>query len=278
MMTYIGWLLVWSAVFVVLERVWPRDRRQGVFRRGWLTDAAYLVLNGHFLGAWLASASRPLVEVTQTWLSTWVTSVGGHLSIAGAWPWWVQFAVALVAIDFLQWCIHNLLHRVPWLWEVHKVHHSIQDMDWAGSLRFHWAEIVVYKTLQFLPLVWFGFDGSVLFALAVVGTAIGHFNHSNLRWKIGPLRYVLNNPQMHVWHHVHPDAGPINKNFGINLSVWDYLFGTAYVPEQPPERLGFDDIESFPKTLPGQVLYPLPVERWVRGRLPAERAGSETTL
>jgi len=49
---------------------------------------------------------------------------------------------------------HNLLHRVPWLWTFHKVHHSITTMDWIGNWRFHWMEIVVYKTLQWLPLAW----------------------------------------------------------------------------------------------------------------------------
>jgi sterol desaturase/sphingolipid hydroxylase (fatty acid hydroxylase superfamily) len=43
---------------------------------------------------------------------------------------------------------------------------------------------------------------------------------------------------MHVWHHVHPDAGPVNRNFGIALAIWDWLFGTAYVPAHAPERLG----------------------------------------
>ena len=60
---------------------------------------------------------------------------------------------------------------------------------------------------------------------------------------IGPLRYLLNNPAMHIWHHVHGDSGPVNRNFGITLSLWDWLFGSAHVPDRPPDRLGFERIE-----------------------------------
>jgi sterol desaturase/sphingolipid hydroxylase (fatty acid hydroxylase superfamily) len=69
---------------------------------------------------------------------------------------------------------------------------------------------------------------------------------------------------MHVWHHAHPDCGPVPRNFGITLSLWDWIFGTAYVPDRPPERLGFEGIESFPSTVPGQMLHPLPAERAAR--------------
>ena len=51
-------------------------------------------------------------------------------------------------VDFIQWGIHRLLHRVPFLWGFHKVHHSIIEMDWNGSMRFHWLEIVGYRSLQ----------------------------------------------------------------------------------------------------------------------------------
>ena len=95
-----------------------------------------------------------------------------NLRVAEGWPWWAQLVVAFVAIDFIQWSIHNLLHRVPALWEVHKVHHSIQTMDFWGSMRFHFGEILVYKSLQYMPLALLGFDGRALFVLAVASTAI----------------------------------------------------------------------------------------------------------
>jgi len=63
--------------------------------------------------------------------------VDGHRHHAGQ-PFWVQFPVLVLVMDFSRYLIHNLLHRVPWLWEFHKVHHSIEELDWIGNWRFHW--------------------------------------------------------------------------------------------------------------------------------------------
>jgi sterol desaturase/sphingolipid hydroxylase (fatty acid hydroxylase superfamily) len=134
--------------------------------------------------------------------------------------------------------VHNVLHRVPALWEFHKVHHSTVEMDWLSNWRFHWLEIVVYQTVLYLPATLIGFSSAAAFGCAVISTTLGHFAHANLRWRVGPLRYFINSPEMHVWHHVHPECGPQNRNFGISLSLWDWMFRTAYLPDRDPERLG----------------------------------------
>ena len=78
----------------------------------------------------------------------------------------------------------------------------------------------------------------------------------------GALRDLINSPELPVWHHTvwhhtNPEAGPVERNIGIALSLWDWLFGTAYAPPgKDPVRLGFEGIESYPQHLPGQVLAP----------------------
>jgi sterol desaturase/sphingolipid hydroxylase (fatty acid hydroxylase superfamily) len=129
-------------------------------------------------------------------------------------------------------------------------------MDWLGDWRFHWAEILVYRSVLYVPAAVFGFAPAVLFYCGILNTVIGHYAHANLRLRLGPLKYLLNSPQMHIWHHNHPDSGPINRNFGITLSLWDWLFHTAYMPGKPPLHLGFEGIETYPKFLPGQWLAP----------------------
>lgn len=255
--TYWAWLAALSAAFVLLERAFPRDRRQALARAGILTDLAYVVLNGHWLGVALAAISDPIAGALDRALAAHGASI--HLGVASGWPWWAQLIVAFVGIDLAQWSIHNLLHRVPVLWQLHKVHHSIRVMDFWGSMRFHFGEAVVYKSLQYVPLALLGFDGSVLFVIAVVSTAIGHFNHGNLGVRMGALRYLLNGPEMHLWHHAHPSAGPTNVNFAINLAVWDWLFGTAYLPAEggAPRELGFEGIEQFPTDPVRQELWPV---------------------
>jgi sterol desaturase/sphingolipid hydroxylase (fatty acid hydroxylase superfamily) len=171
-------------------------------------------------------------------------------------PYWLQFVILLPAFDFLQWSVHNTLHRIPFLWRFHKVHHSVVDMDWIGNWRFHWGEIVVYRAAMYIPTAILGFAPAVLFYYGILNTIVGHYAHANLRLSLGPLKYVLNTPQMHIWHHNHPDSGPIDKNFAITLSIWDWLLGTAHMPAAPPAKLGFEGIESYPKNIAGQWLQP----------------------
>ena len=257
MLSYYNWLAGLAVLFMGLERLWPRMAGQRLLRRGWWSDAAYIVFNSKYLGVLLG-------YVTVLWI--------GRLDAvmppawARAWPWWLQFAVLLVAVDFLKWCIHNLLHRVPWLWEFHKVHHSIVEMDWLGDWRFHWGEILVYNGLLYVPTALLGARGEVALAVGVFDTLIGHFAHANLSWRIGGLKYLINSPEMHLWHHNHPECGPVNRNFALTLSVWDWMFGTAHVPAHDPARLGFAGVEAFPAELPGQWLAPLRALLAPRGR------------
>ncbi len=265
-MTYVYWLAGLSVIFVVIERLKPRQPDPGILRPQILTDLFYLVFNGHFLGVLIATLAAPLLVRLDASLTSWDLYGWFYFGLAEDWPLWAQIPVALVGIDFLHWNIHRMLHAVPWLWNLHKVHHSAPHLDFIVSLRFHWAEIVVYKSLTYPLLALLGFSGEALFALAVINTAVGHFNHANLDVHIGPLKYVLNNPAMHVWHHVHPDHGPLHCNFGITLSLWDWIFGTAHMPDHHPARLGFEHIEDFPTTPPGQLLLPLPIEAAIRKR------------
>ena len=245
---YPQFLAALAILFIAMERVWPRVADQRFLRRGWLSDAAYVVFNSKFAGIFLG-------YVTVLWLG----SVDSFLPrpLLADWPWWWQFSVLLIAVDLMKWLIHNLLHRVAWLWEIHKVHHSVVEMDWMGNWRFHWAEIAVYNTLLYVPVMCLGVRGEVALAVGVLDTIIGHFAHANLRWRIGWLKYFINSPEMHLWHHNHADCGPINRNFALTFSVWDWIFGTAYLPAHDPARLGFVGIEEYPASLPGQWLAPI---------------------
>ena len=94
----------------------------------------------------------------------------------------------------------------------------------------------------------------------LLSLAIGHWNHANLDVDIGPFGYILNNPRMHIWHHAReiPGGRRYGVNFGISLSVWDYLFGTAVIPGDGRDvALGFPELESFPKDFLSQAVYPL---------------------
>jgi sterol desaturase/sphingolipid hydroxylase (fatty acid hydroxylase superfamily) len=165
-------------------------------------------------------------------------------------PEWIQFILYFILYDLVQWSVHVILHRSKFLWQFHKVHHSVTEMGFAAHLRFHFMESVIYQIFKFTLLAYiFNFDIHQAFYIYFFATTIGHLNHANVGWDYGPLKYILNNPKMHIWHHAKdmPESHPHGINFGITLSLWDYLFGTNYIPESGRDiELGFDEIEKYP--------------------------------
>jgi sterol desaturase/sphingolipid hydroxylase (fatty acid hydroxylase superfamily) len=256
---YFFWLLAVSLFCWILERLAPWRPEQKVFRRQIGQDFFWLVFNGHYAGVAIAFVSSWLIQQLNPIFGKWTVPSPESIQLLASSPLWVQFIVFMVFKDFLEYLVHNLLHRVPLLWEFHKLHHSIEELDWIGNMRFHWMEIVVYKGLTYLPLVMLGVNGDVILWIAVVSTLIGHLNHSNLNFNWGPLRYIVNSPRMHVWHHDIILHGRSGQNFGVVFCLWDWLFGTAYLPadKDQPDKLGFKSMDKFPHGLLPRLIYPL---------------------
>ena len=109
-----------------------------------------------------------------------------------------------------------------------------------------------------------GFGIEEFFIVYLITLVIGHANHSNIWIPLGPLKYIINSPQMHIWHHAKhwPDGHPYGINYGISLSLWDYLFKTASIPHSGRDiELGFEEIEKFPKTFAEQSLHGLGIRK-----------------
>lgn len=257
--SYLFWLTSISILCLVLERLFAWRKDQPLFRREFWQDVFFLVFNGHYVGILLAHVTVHTFKGFNGLVDTFGLPHPDQLWLLASYPLWVQFVGFFLLKDFLEWCVHNLLHRVSWLWTFHKLHHTIVQLDWIGNFRFHWVEIVVYRTLTWLPLVALGVRGDVILITAVVSTLIGHLNHANLRISWGPFRYILNSARMHVWHHdvvLHHQYG---QNFAVVFSLWDWLFGTAYMPHdrEQPDQLGFTGMERFPRNLLARLVYPV---------------------
>uniref|UniRef100_UPI00404841DE sterol desaturase family protein n=1 Tax=Algoriphagus sp. TaxID=1872435 RepID=UPI00404841DE len=255
---YFWWLLGISVGVWGLELVFPWRKNQAVIREDFWLDGFYMFFN-FFLFSLIGynAVSNVAVEAFSDFLGLFNIENLVAIQVA-SWPAWSQFLLLFVVADFIQWNVHRMLHHSPWLWEFHKVHHSVEEMGFAAHLRYHWMETVVYKSVQYIPLAMIGFGLDDFFILHLVMIVIGHLNHANVKITYGPLKYVLNNPVMHLWHHAKElPTGSHGVNYGISLSLWDYLFGTAYIPnENANEPLGFENLESFPKTFWNQLTYP----------------------
>ncbi len=257
---YFYWLILLSIVVWSIELITPWRKGQKAVRKDFRLDVFYMFFNFFLLSLIGYNAISNIgVELFNQFLSLFGLTNLVAINVA-SWPTWAQFGLMFVLADFIQWNVHRLLHRVPWLWEFHKVHHSVKEMGFAAHLRFHWMETFVYKSIQYVPLAMIGFGLQDFFIMHMVTLLIGHLNHANLNLDYGLLRYVLNNPKMHIWHHVKqmPKQYPNGFNFGISLSIWDYIFGTALIPSDGRDiELGFDGDENFPQGFVGQAAFGL---------------------
>ena len=256
---YFYMLLVLSVLVWVLEIGFPWRKSQGIFRKDFWQDAFYMFFNFFLfsLVAYNAISNVGVAAFNQFLVLFGITNL---VAInVNSMPLWGQFLIMFIVADIIQWVIHVMLHRVHWMWQFHKVHHSVREMGFAAHLRFHWMETIIYKSILYLPLTMIGFGIDDFFILHALTVLIGHLNPANVNVTYGPLKYIFNNPAMHIWHHAKkmPDSHPYGINFGISLSIWDYLFKTAHIPHSGRDiELGFDDVEHYPAGFVGQVIEP----------------------
>jgi len=251
-------LLVWG-----LEAIFPWRKNQSLFRKDFWLDTFYMFFNFFLLNLIVLMA---LSNTTATIFNDILSVVGLSVSSfqlleINKLPFVVRIFIFFIVVDFVQWWTHRLLHRSEFLWNFHKVHHSVKQMGFAAHLRYHWMEPVVYNSLRYIPLAIIGgFSAQDVAFVHFFNIAIGHLNHANINWDYGCLKYIFNNPKMHIWHHAKelPEEHKYGVNFGLTLSIWDYLFKTNYIPHSGRDiELGFSGDEDFPKGFIQQELYPL---------------------
>jgi len=255
---YFWWLFVLSLVVWILEIAFPWRKEQAVIRKDFWLDAFYMLFNFYIFKLIIFMAFSNVTEMLFTDL------MGGDLNYITLinirdYPVWTQLIIFFVATDFIQWITHILLHRYKLLWEFHKVHHSVEQMGFAAHLRYHWMENVFYTPMKYIAVMLIGgFTPDQAFIVFYFAIAIGHLNHANIKLDYGPLKYILNNPKMHIWHHAMslPEDRQKGVNFGISLSIWDYLFKSNYIPSNGRDiELGFVNKVKFPKTFAKQLFY-----------------------
>lgn len=251
------WGLIAISLFVWgLEMIFPWRKEQSIFRKDFWMDGFYMFFN-FFLFAIAISGFYALLGVA--FKDIGITAKSLALIDPSAWPMWAQLLVFFIILDFVQWFTHVLLHRFEFLWKFHKVHHSVKEMGFAAHLRYHWMENIFYKPLKtFGVMLLGGFEPEQAYLVHFIAITIGHFNHANIKITWGPLKYLINNPVMHLYHHAYnlPEGKRHGMNYGISLSLWDYIFKTDYVPEESGTiELGFPGDDKFPSDFFGQNTY-----------------------
>ena len=152
----------------------------------------------------------------------------------------VAVVVSVIAMDFIIYLQHVMVHAVPVLWRFHRVHHADPDFDVTTGARFHPIEIILSMLIKFATIAVLGPPVLAVVIFEVLLNATAMFNHSNVRLNLAidkVLRLFVVTPDMHRVHHSVEDD-EANSNFGFNLPWWDRLFGTYR--NQP--RAGHDNM------------------------------------
>jgi len=155
-------------------------------------------------------------------------------------PDMLAIIAAVIILDFVIYFQHVMVHAVPLLWRLHRVHHADLDYDVTTGARFHPVEIILSMLIKFATILLLGPPVVAVIIFEVVLNGMAMFNHGNVGLPTGLdklLRWFVVTPDMHRVHHSIEDD-EANSNFGFNLSWWDRLFGTYR--EQP--RAGHKDM------------------------------------
>lgn len=155
-------------------------------------------------------------------------------------PFWISLIISVVAMDFVIYLQHVMVHAVPALWRLHRVHHADLDYDLTTGARFHTLEIILSMLIKFATIIVLGPPVVAVVIFEVLLNATAMFNHANVRLPLKLdrwLRWIVVTPDMHRVHHS-VEADEANSNFGFNLPWWDRLFGTYR--DQP--RAGHEDM------------------------------------
>jgi len=250
-----GIFLGFVLVLILLERLNPYRRGMKLFREGfWMDLVWYTIIQSYFLKIIIFSGIiLPIKNAT-------------HLSehgIIGHWPIWLLLVFFTVTHDLYIYWFHRWQHNNAFLWKTHEAHHSAQDVDWLAGSRSHPLEILINQTIEFLPIIFLldAATASILVPLkALVDALWGTWIHSNTAIRLGKFIYVFNGPEMHQWHHAnHMEV--FYSNYATKFSLFDWLFGTAFLPGKSPlnwpvqKPLGFGLPYSFPKRYFQQLFF-----------------------
>ena len=216
----LGFFFGMFALIAFWETLSPRRRLTVPKAIRWANNLGLVVLNTLILRLLFPAAAVGMAAfaANQEW------GIFNYLDT----PVWLAVLLSVIALDMVIYLQHVMVHAVPALWRLHRVHHADLDYDVTTGARFHPLEIIFSMLIKFATISVLGPPVVAVVIFEVVLNATAMFNHGNLRLPHPVdriLRWFLVTPDMHRVHHSVEDD-EANSNFGFNLPWWDRLFGT----------------------------------------------------
>lgn len=234
-----GIFFVLLPVLMVAEWLAPRRGNAGRSTR-WPTNYFLTGLNVLALGA---------LPVSFISAAAWAEVKGFGLLHLASFPWPILVAATLGVRGFVSFGTHYLMHMVPTLWRLHRVHHLDTEVDVSTTVRVHPLEFLINLALGLPIVVGFGLTPWVLMFYELLDVAVTLWSHSNVRVPGAidcALRYLVVTPDLHRIHHSawKPET---NSNFGAVFPLWDLVFGTFRANPRDGHqvmRLGLDEVRG----------------------------------
>ncbi|MCB0379184.1 MAG: sterol desaturase family protein [Bdellovibrionales bacterium] len=220
----LGFFIGGLVVFTIMGYFFPR--------RKWQKPRFMIFLHNLILGAVNPLLIRLIFGSSLVALSHYLQENSVGLLNNFTLPLWGEVIVVVLFLDFVIYWQHRLFHQIPWLWRLHRVHHTDTEFDPSTALRFHFVEAILSYVVKAVALLIVGGPmlGVIVFEIILNFSAM--FNHSNWRVFAGLdqwLRKLIVTPDFHRIHHsIYPKE--TNSNYGFFMSVWDYIF-RSYVSE-----------------------------------------------
>jgi ornithine lipid hydroxylase len=254
-----GWLvsaLVIGAVAVaaaIIERVRPERSDYRKLDQPLAIDVAHFVLNYQLgyvlaLGGCAAIAHAMTLYVREPlWPETW--------------PLVLQIVFAAVVAEGVSYWQHRLVHRIPWLWRFHALHHSGARLNLPRAGRFHVVDIGPAAFMALAPLVVLGAPDAIVSWVASITGVLGVSQHANMRMRTPAwLDRIICTPAVHRHHHSRT-LQESDRNFGTLVMMFDRLFGSYEQPRaEGPSEVGIDD-DPVPRGFWNQVVSPFRAAR-----------------
>jgi sterol desaturase/sphingolipid hydroxylase (fatty acid hydroxylase superfamily) len=218
-------LICWVIFIITWERLSPYRKGLPFFREGFWVDLVwYTLIQSYFLKILIFNYIIPAIQNSISWHG---------FAFFRSWTIAEQVLFFLVTHDLYIYLFHRLQHANKILWRTHEAHHSGKEVDFLAGSRSHVVEIIINQTIEFAPIIIMGAHPEVIPIKALLDAMFGMFIHANVNVKMGKLKYLLNSPELHLWHHANYQE-VFHANFSTKFAVWDYLCSTVYDPGKKP--------------------------------------------
>jgi len=242
-------ILVGGSFVLLLERIIPYHREWNFSVGDFASDIIHNVVN-FALMVFIFTVFAPVINHV----------IPGHAHWPTGLPFAVQVILAGLMIDLGMYLVHRLSHTIPFLWKLHSVHHSSKRIYWLNGEKRHPIHAVLEGTPGLIVLLALKANPQAVYTWFIILNLHLMFQHGNIDYRVGFLKYIFSVAELHRWHH-RGDYADAQVNYGAVFSFWDYFFGSAFkaASNKPigAADVGIFEESNFPQDYVEQLKYPL---------------------